>query len=161
MSLSDLQVLLKYSPHSYRKPSVHTNHTSASWPGSGGPGTPSRRGHNPAEACWRLLNTLLRLLKLCRLPKCPIMFLVVFFLHRSAWASEPRHRSHLERPSEGVTEGFAFGIHLQQRKTGPHSHPARHHEQRGTAAKASERHILDFPERRADQSGSNLGMSLC
>lgn len=106
MSLSDLQVLLKYSPHSYRKPSVHTNHTSASWPGSGGPGTPSRRGHNPAEACWRLLNTLLRLLKLCRLPKCPIMFLVVFFLHRSAWASEPRHRSHLERPSEGVTEDW-------------------------------------------------------
>lgn len=106
MSLSDLQVLLKYSPHSYRKPSVHTNHTSASWPGSGGPGIPSRRGHNPAEACWRLLNTLLRLLKLCRLPKCPIMFLVVFFLHRSAWASEPRHRSHLERPSEGVTKDW-------------------------------------------------------
>ena len=34
------------------------------------------------------------------------MFLVVSFLQRSALASEPRHRSHLERPFEGVTEDW-------------------------------------------------------
>lgn len=90
----------------YRKPSIRTNHTPASRLGTGGPGTPSPRGRSPAEACWRLLNILLQLLKSCHLPTCPTMFLVVFFLHRSALASEPKHRSRSGRPLEGGTEDW-------------------------------------------------------
>lgn len=91
------------------------------------------------------------------------MFLVVFFLHGSAWASEPRHRSHLERPSEGVTEDWLClpnSPATEEKRATAHT-PAQHQEQRDTVTETSERCSLDFPKRRADQFGSNLRMSLC
>ena len=91
------------------------------------------------------------------------MFLVVFFLHRSAWASEPRHRSHLERPSEGVTEDWLCLLNspaTEENRATVHT-PAQHQGQHDTVTKMSERYSPDLPKRRADQPGSSLRMSLC